>query len=710
MKWFASVVVCALICRASIAATFLWDGATGLSDWNAKFETSPNVWINNWGQIGTSPALPVAADNVAFSEDVVVTGGGALFNVFNVTNTETLTFGFGVVSIYGSNIHNSGTLTFVGNGLQDNGFGYDDRYSIVNSASLTGGGEVLMVEEGESLVGGGGSLTNVDNTIRGEGLINVVNLINQATVRAEGGRLLINNVTMNNAGGLLEIAADGILSLTGSIVTSGVLAGATGGQLQNGTLENVTITGVLKESFGLTTLAGTIINNGTLTFVGNGVNDTGFTYDDRYSVSASSTLTGPGRLQLVELNESALVGGGVLSNTGGHTIEGSGFISVNINNQGGLIRINSGNTLNLTSTITGGEFNGSANGLLIGNNAFANLTTTGVINRGFGATTLSGTINNLGTLTFIGDGNSNGFVYDDNYYISNSATLTGGGNLVMVEETESRIGGAGVLTNANHEISGEGMIDVVNLINHGSIRGNSAAKPIHIASNLTGDGTLENVRLEGHHSPGDGIGTVVASGSYAVANSAVHKFEIAGLLPGIQHDMIASSGSVSLAGQLQLQVSLATFLPDAGDEFTLFTALNGVSGSFANSASLITVSGGTRIIWALAYNPQSVVLQAASVIALDGDYNGNGIVDAADFVIWRRAIATGNLAADGNHDGVINTQDYTVWRNRFGNSLGTGTTVSSIPEPNAILPFSVAILWLLGRGRRHHKSLPACKL
>jgi CSLREA domain-containing protein len=76
---------------------------------------------------------------------------------------------------------------------------------------------------------------------------------------------------------------------------------------------------------------------------------------------------------------------------------------------------------------------------------------------------------------------------------------------------------------------------------------------------------------------------------------------------------------------------------------------------------------------------------------LAGDYNGNGIVDAADYTLWRDssgasvAAATG---ADGNGDGKVNTIDYLVWRTNFGKTLpvigpGGGATAPALAEPVA---------------------------
>jgi hypothetical protein len=78
---------------------------------------------------------------------------------------------------------------------------------------------------------------------------------------------------------------------------------------------------------------------------------------------------------------------------------------------------------------------------------------------------------------------------------------------------------------------------------------------------------------------------------------------------------------------------------------------------------------------------------------LAGDYNHNGLVDAADYAIWRDTLgASSILAADGNGDGVVDSQDYTVWRTTFGNSRRAASTVpNTVPEPAGSVPLSVAV-------------------
>ncbi len=90
--------------------------------------------------------------------------------------------------------------------------------------------------------------------------------------------------------------------------------------------------------------------------------------------------------------------------------------------------------------------------------------------------------------------------------------------------------------------------------------------------------------------------------------------------------------------------------------------------------------------------------RVASTTLLSADYNQNGIVDGADYTVWRDSIgqfvlpATG---ADGNGDGIIDEGDYTFWKERFGTILDyTGTASSNaVPEPNSMSLFAMVLVF-----------------
>ncbi len=74
-----------------------------------------------------------------------------------------------------------------------------------------------------------------------------------------------------------------------------------------------------------------------------------------------------------------------------------------------------------------------------------------------------------------------------------------------------------------------------------------------------------------------------------------------------------------------------------------------------------------------------------------GDYNGNGVVDMADYVLWRNG---GPLQNDVNTPGVVDASDYTYWRSRFGATSGSGSGLgsgSAVPEPTCIAMLIIGI-------------------
>ncbi len=83
---------------------------------------------------------------------------------------------------------------------------------------------------------------------------------------------------------------------------------------------------------------------------------------------------------------------------------------------------------------------------------------------------------------------------------------------------------------------------------------------------------------------------------------------------------------------------------------------------------------------------------ALFLIALEGDYNGDGAVDAADYVVWRQSVGQigSGLAADGNSNGTVDLSDYGIWRANFGNGSGKGNAlIAVVPEPHHI-----TLLWI----------------
>src|SRR5262249_18783185 len=62
---------------------------------------------------------------------------------------------------------------------------------------------------------------------------------------------------------------------------------------------------------------------------------------------------------------------------------------------------------------------------------------------------------------------------------------------------------------------------------------------------------------------------------------------------------------------------------------------------------------------------------------IPGDFNSDGRVDAADYVVWRKGLGTTYLPSD-----------YSTWRTNYGRTSATGLSVdggTSVPEPCGVL-------------------------
>jgi prepilin-type N-terminal cleavage/methylation domain-containing protein/prepilin-type processing-associated H-X9-DG protein len=96
---------------------------------------------------------------------------------------------------------------------------------------------------------------------------------------------------------------------------------------------------------------------------------------------------------------------------------------------------------------------------------------------------------------------------------------------------------------------------------------------------------------------------------------------------------------------------------------------------------------------------------------LAGDYNGNQVVDGADFLLWQRSfgsVATpAGSGADGNGNGSVEAGDLTVWRDAFGSSAAA-PLAAAVPEPATwvLTCIPAAAAWRLRR-RRPERAIVA---
>lgn len=234
----------------------------------------------------------------------------------------------------------------------------------------------------------------------------------------------------------------------------------------------------------------------------------------------------------------------------------------------------------------------------------------------------------------------------------------------------------------------------------GSVRVDSVVSPVASLTNGSVTAASLTIAAAGHLS---------VNYAYEQAADSALKIEIAGPAAG-QFGNITVGEGATLGGTLELEL-VNGYVPTAGTEFEIVSAGSLLGTTFAATTLPIL---GTLLQWQIDYGPDAVIARVLAVV-LAGDYNRDGTVDAADYLIWRKMLGSSvsevGEGADGNHNRTIDEDDYLVWRNHFGQtaSAASGTVDNSIlaPEPTTVGPLIVSFLFYCRRAARRQRV--ACR-
>jgi hypothetical protein len=180
---------------------------------------------------------------------------------------------------------------------------------------------------------------------------------------------------------------------------------------------------------------------------------------------------------------------------------------------------------------------------------------------------------------------------------------------------------------------------------------------------------------------------------------------LADVIPG-DYDSLTVDGNALLDGTLAVTL-IDEFVPILGNSFTILeTVFGNISGEFDVENMPIFNDLTLEVI----YTSTTVELEVVAA-GLPGDYNDDGMVDAADYVVWRKNEGTNNDLPNDPLGGMIGPAQYNNWRAHFGQSAGSGSlSNSTVPEPTSALPFfSFAAVGAWVRRRvAARKAPPAC--
>jgi fibronectin-binding autotransporter adhesin len=638
------------------------------------------------------------------SGNVTMSGGGVL----NINRSNAYNFGGGIT---GSGV-SAGSLNQLGTGMTTVTGAISNITSVNVSAGALTTSNTVNQSGGITVTGTGSYTTN--GSISGTGVLSV-NTTGAVALNAS------NSYTGGTSisGGTVNLNAAGALPSNSSL-------GVDGGTLNlNG--NNISVTSFLD-----TTPGGAIVNNGpassisTITY--NGVqanNDVYAAVNDGAGggkiaiVSSISNTQTAGVTYALRLHSSGTYSGGTVVNS--QSIEADATNAFGT----GPISVSQNNASTNSSQILLGPGVSISNNITIAQGNPLPITATGA----FGViqqTAAGGDSNVYGTVTIQANNLSGGLfngapLFGSDYMnIHGAVNTTGTANMVIQRSGQVRYFGGGNYPNI--ALNGIAQLGATNGLNQSAVIQmatlesgtfdlggfnqtavalsavsanaatvfNSGAGFNTLTLNTVGSNTF-NGTIDGNiNLTVGGTGTQILTG----ANTYAGDTRVQGGTLSITQPYLADSADVYVSSGALFDLNFT------GDDFIDSLFLGGSPAAVGTWGG--PGSGATNISSLLSGTGTLDVQTLGTVVGVPGDYNNNGVVDAADYVVWRKSVGQSSLTnRSGSIIGPVGQADFNFWRSRFGATSGAGSALAegTVPEPSAAMLF-VSCMLVLAMKRR----------
>lgn len=295
-----------------------------------------------------------------------------------------------------------------------------------------------------------------------------------------------------------------------------------------------------------------------------------------------------------------------------------------------------------------------------------------------------------------------------NVLYANPGNPQGGGTYELVAKTNADgfglYGVSALLTNVSNTS--------VNVAPRGAVNGMPNSAGFGFVANSDGPGESRNITLgqvkalSGEQTAFYGVGTLV-NGAPNYPGKPVGSTSIGPLfttLTNVQGVAWATGDTFNdPAWATGVKLATGTFAP-------------GVTPGFYSNADDFSIG---NVFTSLGTSSQYGMVTAQNVVATtivrtnfvatpaNGDYNHNGVVDAADYIVWRNTLGLSSpLDADGNTNGMIDPGDYDVWKSKFGTVIsGAGSAIGAVavPEPSAAFLLAIGGVFVFQRRSRQNE-------